>query len=161
MSKGRSLQPIPLSRARTAYGLLRDVQRVILAEPKRVNMKTYAVDPEKEGYSNRPACGTVGCFAGWVVVLSKGRQVALNGGGDEAGKLLGWDLHYELPGNGYHVFNAGSGDQCARTLPGSKAHARAVYNRINGFIQRNLKALKARKLVAAKNGTLSPAPGQD
>lgn len=160
MSEVQALQPIPLSKAKTAYGLLRDVQRVILAEPKRANMGTFATDASDyfDGDTSlAPACGTVGCFAGWVNVLSKGQTAAFKADDTEAKELLGWYLNYELP-HGYSVFNAGAGDRCETTRRGSPAHARAVSNRIEGFIKRNLKALKARKLVAAKNGTLSPAP---
>lgn len=153
------LQTIPLSKAKTAYGLVRDVQRTVLAEPLRVNMRTFTEDVSEE--AEAPACGTVGCFAGWVNVLSRGRMAALGLDDAAATALLGESLNYAIPGGLGYMFNAGGGDRCGRTTPGTKAHARAVSNRIEGFIKRNLKALKARKLVAAADGTLSPAPGQD
>lgn len=157
------LKAIPLSKAKTAYGLLRDVQRVILAEPTRVNMGVFTAPADDVARINRrPACNTVGCFAGWVNVLSVGRLAAMNADDFQAENLLGHDLNYRLPtGLQHYVFNGGGGDACGTTDPGTPAHARAVVRRIDGFIKRNLKALKARKLVAAADGTLSPAPGQD
>lgn len=140
MSKVSKL--IPLSKAKTAYGLLRDVQKAIASEPKRANMGTFTetLSPAEGG----PACGTVGCFAGWVSLLA-GQGMISNDIG--ARKLLGYDLNYHFGGSGSgYVFNSGSGDACVHFQSGTPEHARAVVQRIEGFIQRNLKALKARRL---------------
>lgn len=46
--------------------LLRKVKKHILEEPKRLNMDFYG-----SAYCNdAPACGTVGCIAGWSALLS-------------------------------------------------------------------------------------------
>lgn len=49
--------------------LLREVQKVILEEPKRFDMRTFAyrMDPKEE---RSPQCGTIGCIAGWAVILT-------------------------------------------------------------------------------------------
>lgn len=138
-----SYKSIPLTRATTAWGLLKDVQRALLSEPKRANMNVFkdTQSPEQGG----PACGTVGCFAGWVCLLAGAREH------DDymARAILGRELDYYIPNSGSeYVFNAGSGDRCAKTEPGTKAHARAVFNRIQKFMKVNEVALKARKLAA-------------
>lgn len=45
--------------------LLRKVKRHILEEPKRLDMGTWGES------SRRSPCGTVGCIAGWGMVLSQ------------------------------------------------------------------------------------------
>jgi hypothetical protein len=163
----RKLQVIPVSRAKTALGLIQAVKRVVLADPRRVDMGTVVEDstnPDAYFGGQKPACGTVGCFAGWIGVLAKGREWSMSGpvfGAVE--KLLGPDVAFEFMGRDgiYHsVFNDGAGDSCADTTPGTKAHARAVAQRIDRFIKRNLQVLKARKFVRV-DGQLAPAPGQD
>lgn len=62
---------LPTTRAKTAYGLLSAITKLIVAEPKRYSQHTFiesevAPTPEVQHF---PACGTVGCVAGWVVVL--------------------------------------------------------------------------------------------
>lgn len=51
--------------------LLRRVRDHILAEPTRLDMNVMlkAVDTKQNG---APPCGTVGCIAGWTVVLEAG-----------------------------------------------------------------------------------------
>lgn len=70
--------PMPESHATNAYDLLSDVIRVIQEEPKRLLMDDWLVQPDRH-YSwtacvaklgGPPACGTIGCVAGWVVVLA-------------------------------------------------------------------------------------------
>lgn len=167
MSGTKALRSIGISRARTAYGFLRDVQRTILADHQSADMTTvcmWASDVDEDDML-RPACGVVGCFAGWVNLKSLGRELTLQQSGvQNARNFLGSTLNYSFggpDGDSYYVFNAGSGDRCETTKPGTKAHARAVARRIDGFIKRNEAALRARKLVKNEDGTLSPAPGQD
>lgn len=142
------LKSIPLSRAKNVLGLLRDVQRAILDEPKRGDMGLYCANrgPEHGG----PQCGTVGCFAGWVCILRDSRQ-----GGSSAHvaaqQILGSDLFYSFKGRDggfYSFFNGGSGDGCQTTAAGTVKHARAIVARINRFIRLNggESALRARKL---------------
>lgn len=144
------LKAIPRSRAKTAWGLLQDVKRAILAEPKRVNMGVFIEDklPEDGG----PACGKVGCFAGWVSILAGAPDRYWS---TTARNLLG-PADYNTVGPGADVFNAGTGDRCETTRSGTAAHARAVVARINKFMRVNAKLLKARRLVL-ELGKLEPA----
>lgn len=84
---------IPKSKAKTAYGLLSEVIAVVLAEPKRLRMSIplsrgaesfYQISP-----GEMPACGTVGCVAGWAVVL---RDATIEGNVTRTARgLLGLD----------------------------------------------------------------------
>lgn len=136
------LKAVPRSRAKTAWGLLQDVKRAILAEPKRANMGCYigVHDPSEGG----PACGTVGCFAGWITLL-RGTPSRMNAD-FVAENILGSDIDYYTAGGNYYVFNVGHGDACATTTWGTRAHARAVAARITRFMKVNETALKTRKL---------------
>jgi hypothetical protein len=147
MSKLKSL---PLSKAKTAYGLLQDVKRAMLAEPKRVTMTCFVGKQAPE--ENGPACGTVGCFAGWVNLLSGNFTPCADD--DNAKNVLGYDLNYFLQGDGenlernetFYVFNGGFGDGITGLQQGTRRYAQAVVRRINRFIKVNEKALRARKL---------------
>lgn len=146
------LRPIPKSKAKTAWGLLADVKRAILAEPKRADMGVFrrTVRPEHGG----PACGTVGCFAGWVTLLHNPRWPAPPSSvwepspiANKAHEILGEGCNfYTVPGPDDYVFNSGDGDACQRTRAGTKAHARAVVARIDKFMRVNAKVLKAKKV---------------
>ncbi len=137
------LKKIPVSKATTAWGLLRDVKRAITEEPKRANMGTYCCLQSPK--NNGPRCGTVGCFAGWVELL-RGYEPVRVTGHFLAMDILGNDLDYDTVDGGWLVFNAGEGDACDTTRYGTRAHARAVVQRINKFMRVNEIALKARQL---------------
>lgn len=139
--KRTKLKAIPQSNATTAWGLLVDVKRAITEEPKRVNMNTYRykLSPVDGG----PACGTVGCFAGWVGTMHSPAEYP---SANMAVRILGVGLNYEFGRAGYSVFNSGRGDSCHTTKPGTRAHARAVVQRINRFMKCNEAMLKARQL---------------
>lgn len=157
------LAPIPTSKAKTAWGLLQDVKRAILKEPKRANMQCY-VDTQlpKDG---GPACGTVGCFAGWVTLLSgyKPRGHVRSDADDIARDILG-DCNYHTVGRvdpwlgraGF-VFNGGEGDACSHTEPGTAQHATAVVKRIDNFMRVNRQQLKSRKLRQRSGHLAGPA----
>lgn len=163
---------IPLSKARNAFALLEDVCKDILAVPARVRMDVVAYLKEERGSDwvirdrRFPACGAVGCAAGWVAfergVVARGTQAAE--------RILGRGLHYNtvcedselagLKGAGgalwdwegrraseTYVFNNGAGDDCERTSLGTRAHARAVVARLKRFMAINEVKLKARKLA--------------
>ena len=66
----------PYSTATTAYELLDDVKACVKEEPKRLNMRIVVLagdglicnsDRAPKGV---PVCGTVGCVAGWALVLT-------------------------------------------------------------------------------------------
>jgi len=48
--------------------LLRKVKKQILEEPKRLDMGFFGM--KVKPYSGGPRCGTVGCIAGWAVMLN-------------------------------------------------------------------------------------------
>lgn len=55
---------MPKSKAKTAYGLLSEVRRLILASPNRYD--------QRECYQ-KTECGTVCCVGGWIVMLKAPR----------------------------------------------------------------------------------------
>lgn len=53
--------------------LLKKVRAHILEEPKRLFMPGFLarkVSDDDEGAERYPACGTIGCYAGWIYELS-------------------------------------------------------------------------------------------
>lgn len=75
---------MPISQARTAYDLLTDICAIITEDPKRYNQRIYlcrlALEDRRNGYLVVPACGTIGCVAGWAVALkdpNRGTQTRL------------------------------------------------------------------------------------
>ncbi len=72
----------PRSKAKNAYDLLDDVCKVILEEPKRYDQGDWIVSIASD-YSTPaaavkcqtpypiPACGTIGCVAGWTALLAR------------------------------------------------------------------------------------------
>jgi hypothetical protein len=145
------LKKVPRSRAKTADGLVGDVIRAVLDEPRRVNMGEVACErlPDDGG----PACGTVGCFAGWVCLLAGMRREDV-GDTYRAERILGLNVNYYTVGRsgGEHVFNSGHGDRCWWLRPGGAAYARAVAARIQKFRRINRKQLRACRLPHTKDG---------
>lgn len=150
-------KPIPLSKAKTAWGLVQDVKRAIQQEYRRANMGVYSCPVSVEqGYEPEriPACGTVGCFAGWVCLLA---GLPVGSEDTPAKELLGEDLTYLFKGRSgffHYFFNAGAGDACVTSLAGTKAHAAAVVRRIERFARLNEAALKARRLPVVRGGEI-------
>ncbi len=147
------IKGLPRSKAKTAYGLVMDARRAIADEPKRANMSTY-VD-ERSPENGGPACGTVGCFAGWII-LAANRVDPVNEtvyDATVAHRLIGEEVDYYTVSRGHHVFNSGAGDACAQTEPGTRPHAKAVLARIDKFVAVNKAKLRARKLIR-KGGKL-------
>lgn len=60
---------IPKSKAKTAYGLLSEIVALIRDEPRRLDMSMPLDTDAKNAYELAPSCGTVGCVAGWAVML--------------------------------------------------------------------------------------------
>jgi hypothetical protein len=133
------------SRTRTVNGLLRDVIALVRKHPQHADMTIF----EDGTVENRPVCGTVGCFAGWVVMLAKGCVDYPAGSMSVAQQILGPKLQYtfkDTQGITLAFFNAGAGDACETTDPGTREHAEAVIERIRRFMALNAKALKGRRL---------------
>lgn len=88
---------LPTRRATNSYELLDDVIRAIEEEPKRFNWRDWiildakaAVDFQREA----PACNTMACVAGWIVIQSmsdQGRQhmAEIGWSAGIAGKAIG------------------------------------------------------------------------
>lgn len=144
------LKALPRSKAKTAWGLVQDVKRVMLEEPKRVWMKDYIVERNPALWPNAPACGTVGCFAGWCSILSGGKRNIFRTY-SHALELLGdcdYDTVQTTDDDGYaykdHVFSAFGPD--LEGEPGTATFARSVVRRIERFQRINEKVLKAKKV---------------
>lgn len=127
---------IPKSKAKTAYGLLSEVVRLVEEEPKRMWMGIWsacAADVILDK-SRRPACGTVGCVGGWCEVLVPGSS---------AQKTLG------LTG----VQSAGlflDNDLCCDRYQGTLGHARRVVRHVRRFQKAHETQLRKKKIVAAR-----------
>lgn len=165
---------LPRSKAKTAWGLLQETKRVMRQEPKRVDMGCFVGRVNPTENLSAPACGTVGCFAGWVGLLALGHRNPTLGDYYEDGRMVRheWDdstvkallgpdrthvspedrtpemLDYDLR-SGDSVFNAGEGDGINRYDAGTQPYANAVIRRIDRFMRRNAAALKRRKLTPA------------
>lgn len=65
-------EAMPTTNARTAYGLLNAITRLAKDEPRRIRMSIVCMrgNPARNRYERTPACGTVGCIAGWALVLA-------------------------------------------------------------------------------------------
>lgn len=142
------MKKLPRSNAKTAYGLLEAVKRVVLDEPKRLDMGVVCLRGEAalaedflpRGLKKRrvPGCGTVGCIAGWSLALKGRIGVTENNGSDTntAATLLGLDCEQER-----ELF-------WAKDLTNAKnkqtlAHARATVEHITTFQKKYEPQLKA------------------
>lgn len=135
--------PLPKSRAKTAYGLLGEIKRLILAEPKRYNQRVYL---EKRGPltlnalplnpKDAPPCGTRACVAGCVATL-KTRHPRYHEAAYIAGHILG--LTYKQKDQ---LFNGGA----ASGIPGTALHARSGAKHIANFQKRHADQLKATRV---------------
>lgn len=132
---------IPRSKAKTAYGLLSEIRRLILEEPLRYNQTWYWSNTNIGGLA--PACGTVGCVAGWTCAL-KGHTP------DHANYSAAYILGLSL-GDAWELFaeNAAGDtrDRLGRATRASlRAHARRGAAHIARFQKKHAKQLKAKKV---------------
>lgn len=66
------LAPLPKSSATNAYDLLTDVIRVVEEEHRRLYMGNwFSSEEELPAGMFLPACGTVACVGGWIVILTE------------------------------------------------------------------------------------------
>ena len=132
---------LPRSRAKTAWGLLKDIKRAILAEPLRCNMG-IVLDRTMDSGLPHPACGAVGCVAGWGLILTgrtfEGQRVYNQT--NEAAKLMG--LTY---GQGQELFFPQ--DLVSAEKKQTPEHAKAVAEHIDSFMEENKKQLQAHRIV--------------
>jgi hypothetical protein len=114
---------VPKSNAKTAYGLLSEVRRLIVDEPKRYNQgDTISFREHTDGwsvaYGKWPACGTVGCVAGWVTTLKLPERAALYDVIAPAGEILGLNSEQRR-----ELFRASAARARGQTVAHAKAGA--------------------------------------
>lgn len=132
-------QQIPKSKAKNAFDLLSEVQRLILAEPKRYNQAVWLSHGSPKTDPAYPSCGTIGCVAGWVATLKGAQSTAAKHTVERATEVLGlskdqvWDL-----------FDGGALDATAR--PGTLTYARAGVRHIRRFQKAHREQLLAKKV---------------
>lgn len=106
---------VPVSRAKTAYGLLSEVRRLILEEPLRYNQEDWLSRIEEHANLFKfPSCGTIGCVAGWVATLKRGRDFDWMGSLKIASEILGVSEE-----QAFELFNGGA----ARGQKQTRQHA--------------------------------------
>lgn len=134
---------IPKSRAKTAYGLLSEIRTLILAEPLRYDQReTLCIIPKDrlDSGTNAPACGTIGCVAGWVGALKASRPTRFVTNGnvlEYAGRKLGLDS-----GQGSELFGAYQSGFADR----GPEHAKAGAAHIAKFQKKYRRQLLAKKV---------------
>lgn len=156
---------IPHSRARNSYNLLKDVQKAILTEPRRVYMDTWnglpnVFDNDGEPFGafslcqfvDFPECGTVGCISGWMNLLSASKLETLKTGFQgmrhTAGVLLPPSIDKET---NKLCFGREDGDYPfppSSTNQGTLAYAQHVVENIQRFLDKHEEVLKAHRLPA-------------
>ncbi len=137
---------MPKSKAKTAYGLLSEVRRIILEEPQRYNQSLYLVYGQ-EALSRafwvppdqRPSCGTVGCVAGWVVALKGDTTLTCYSVLHEAGRILGLSDKQAAPLFAYTSVPT-------RREVGGVKHAEYGEKHIAKFQKRHAAQLKAKRV---------------
>lgn len=137
---------VPTSKAKTAYGVLNTIAKLALDEPKRMRMGTYLDrfdkgNPDEPlcGIKQWPACGTVGCIAGWTTELRPQRSEKLLSIVDRAARVLG--LNQEQATQLFH-----DGKLCTEQGQGTVKHARHVVAHIRAFQQKYRAQLLAKKV---------------
>lgn len=139
---------IPKSKARTAYGLLSEVCKIIRDEPKRYNQ--LAVLVKQDNYSSVnlsyftklgfPSCGTVGCVAGWVHELKGNKNDWVL---SSAGRILGLinnQVNEFFNENALHELNKEGFE------PQTKEYAELGVQHIQAFQEKYKKQLLAKKV---------------
>lgn len=141
LENGVNSKEIPKSKAKTAYGLLSEIRKIILEEPKRYDQwgwlrrgKSLRGDPFE------PACGTVGCVGGWITVLKDAKS-------DDAIQILGvgieaaWEL-FDADAAGKRM----CGDGFEYSEASICAHAKRGARHIERFQKKYAKQLKAKRV---------------
>ena len=141
----------PRLRAKTAYGWLAGVARLILEEPKRYNQELFiryarGYQPLSERFqtSSFPACGTIGCVAGWTAQSRyPDRRIPYSAVSNTACEILG--LTYE---QAKELFNGSALDSNGEELPphGSLAYAELGVAHIRRFMKKYSKQLRSTRI---------------
>lgn len=129
------------SRAKTAYGVLGEVMRLIEEEPRRYNQQDvlfYLPKDESERLPSDPPCGTIGCVAGWVHTLTSSRRLAYPSLVlQRAARVLGLNHHLQA-----ELF----GGSAVGGTPQTKAHAKNGVRHIAAFRERYKELLLAQRI---------------
>jgi len=152
----QQLKLIPRSTATNAYDLMADVVKVIRDEPKRMDMSTFTrLKMKFVPKARRPACGTIGCVAGWMVMLTMSDEHLWEI--RDAGLMSEWRAQQLLPSSVrgaasrlfYSMVHAGD--------DGTPAYAEEVITLIEAFMRDHEAALRAHVLTEEDNDNLVPA----
>lgn len=147
-------EPLPRSKAKTAYGILSEVRRLILKEPLRYCQTRYIARVDSDGHSvdsigpthvveHAPPCGTVGCVAGWIATLARGDKFTYNDTQHIAEGVLG--LNYDET---MELFKG----QAVGGTPQTLDHAKRGAAHIAAFQKKYSKELRAKQLVRGRDG---------
>lgn len=141
-SQRRVSRALPTSKAKNAYDLLSEIAALIIEEPKRYNQGIYvrrASDPYVKE-EKLPACGTVGCVAGWVMTLKDPMSQRRS---DDVGRYAQRVLKLD-DGQAIELF---SGMAIIGT-PQTRVYAKRGARHIEAFQQRYADQLKATRVRA-------------
>lgn len=145
---------MPRSKAKTPYGLLSEICKLIMEEPLRYNQGLYIARPHGAGgahpYSSQisrnvfPSCGTVGCVAGWTATLRFPGRFAYGETGEIATQILGLNPEQanELFAGAPRAFYEGN----LYNIPQTAEHARAGVRHIRAFQKKYARQLRNHKL---------------
>lgn len=141
-----SKNAMPVSKAKTAYGLLSEIRKLILEEPKRYNQTDWLRTGKVTKMIYRdgaPACGTVGCVAGWVIALKANpKKVDMYELPTIAGRILGIKGDYDYGGQVRELFHS----DAAGVREDISTHAERGAEHIAKFQKKYAKQLKAKKV---------------
>lgn len=147
-------EKLPTSRAKTAYGILSEVRRLILKQPLRYTQQRYIarlgsnghdVDPIGPTHTVvvAPPCGTVGCVAGWIATLARGNNFKYSDTPKIAEEVLGMS-YVETE----ELFSGRAVSGTPQTLD----HAERGAKHIAAFQKKYSTKLRAKLLVKLKGG---------
>ncbi len=135
--------------AKTAYGVLQFIRRLILEEPKRYDQRiALAIEGADGLWDNHapyemPACGTVGCVAGWTTALLSPSPTRIVSPVNYARLKLGLTSSQV-----FELFDAGAATKMTNEYcySQSRGHAEQGALLIQQFCQKYAKQLKAKKV---------------
>jgi hypothetical protein len=129
---------LPKSKARNAYDLLSEIATLIVDEPRRYNQNVWIAAADGNDFAaprGLPACGTVGCVAGWVRTLKGAMESGTTS--EVAQRVLGInDIQV------CQLFSAGAIQVSANVQ--TKAYAKAGAAHIRRFQAKHAAQLKAK-----------------
>lgn len=137
MKKPVPAQPVPKTRKRKPIELLKEVVKVIRAEPLRYRQSAWLYNTSDFHPSDpKPACNTVGCVAGWVAALTRtGNQLPQDGAAVHRQAATALRL---TPDQQMILFDARPNDRFDRLTPGTRAYVEAGVAHIETFMRGEL-----------------------